>query len=125
MNYKFKLTQTALIGGFLFLNACSDKKEYVEIVKEDSETVEPELETPEIPESAEVPDIDEDSIENKLVRGKNGIVIGTLDPEKPGYMINPYTLETMDVRGIPAGTKVRDPHDPNPNHILIVPSTTK
>lgn len=42
-------------------------------------------------------------------------------PGKEGFVYNPYTHNQVDVRGIPSGTKVRDPHDSNPAHIFKVP----
>lgn len=42
-------------------------------------------------------------------------------PDKPGFVYNPFTQNQVDVRGIPSGTKVRDPHDSNPAHIFKVP----
>ncbi|MGJ8657613.1 MAG: hypothetical protein ACSHX6_14290 [Akkermansiaceae bacterium] len=42
-------------------------------------------------------------------------------PGKQGFVYNPYTHNQVDVRGIPSGTKVRDPHDSNPAHIFKVP----
>ena len=42
-------------------------------------------------------------------------------PGKEGFVFNPYTHNQVDVRGIPSGTKVRDPHDANPAHIFRVP----
>lgn len=42
-------------------------------------------------------------------------------PNKPGFVYNPFTNNQVDVRGIPSGTKVRDPHDSNPAHIFRVP----
>ncbi|MGC6465022.1 MAG: hypothetical protein ACON5N_05500 [Akkermansiaceae bacterium] len=42
-------------------------------------------------------------------------------PGKPGFVYNPWTNKAVDVRGIPSGEAVRDPHDPNKNHIFRVP----
>ena len=42
-------------------------------------------------------------------------------PNKKGFVYNPYTHNQVDVRGIPSGTKVRDPHDSNPAHVFRVP----
>lgn len=42
-------------------------------------------------------------------------------PGKSGFVYNPYTHNQVDVRGIPSGTKVRDPHDSNPAHVFKVP----
>jgi hypothetical protein len=36
-------------------------------------------------------------------------------------VINPYTGRLVDVEGIPANTKVRDPNDADPTHIFRVP----
>lgn len=34
-------------------------------------------------------------------------------PGKAGYVFNPFTNNPVDVRGIPSGTLVEDPQDPN------------
>jgi hypothetical protein len=34
-------------------------------------------------------------------------------PGKEGYVFNPHTNNPVDVRGIPSGTLVEDPQDPN------------
>lgn len=42
-------------------------------------------------------------------------------PGKPGYVYNPWTNKAVDVRAVPSGELVRDPHDPNQSHIFRVP----
>lgn len=42
-------------------------------------------------------------------------------PGKPGTVFNPFTSNHVDVNGIPSGTKVRDPLDPNPKNVFRVP----
>ena len=42
-------------------------------------------------------------------------------PGKEGFVFNPYTNNPVDVRGIPSGTLVRDPQDPNKDHKFRVP----
>ena len=42
-------------------------------------------------------------------------------PGKAGYVYNPWTNKAVDVRGIPSGELVRDPHDSNPDHKFRVP----
>ena len=42
-------------------------------------------------------------------------------PGKDGFVFNPYTNNPVDVRGIPSGTLVRDPQDPNADHKFRVP----
>ena len=42
-------------------------------------------------------------------------------PGKEGFVFNPFTNNPVDVRGIPSGTLVRDPQDPNPDHKFRVP----
>lgn len=42
-------------------------------------------------------------------------------PGKDGYVYNPWTNKAVDVRGLPKGTKVKDPNDPNPDHHFRVP----
>ena len=38
--------------------------------------------------------------------------IGAPVPGRPGYALNPYTQNEVDVRGIPKGSLVQDPNDP-------------
>ena len=45
----------------------------------------------------------------------------TLIPGKEGFVFNPFTNNPVDVRGIPSGTLVRDPQDPNKDHKFRVP----
>lgn len=43
-------------------------------------------------------------------------------PGKAGYVFNPWTMEPVDVRGIPSGSLVQDPNDPNKSiHRFRVP----
>jgi hypothetical protein len=43
-------------------------------------------------------------------------------PGKAGYVFNPWTLEPVDVRGIPSGSLVQDPNDPDKSiHRFRVP----
>lgn len=42
-------------------------------------------------------------------------------PGEPGYVLNPYTGNKVDVSGLSRGTLVRDPHDKNPDHNFRVP----
>lgn len=42
-------------------------------------------------------------------------------PGKEGFVFNPFTNNPVDVRGIPSGTLVRDPQDPNKAHKFRVP----
>ena len=42
-------------------------------------------------------------------------------PGKPGFCYNPWTHNQVDVRGIPSGTRVRDPHDSDRSHVFKVP----
>ena len=46
---------------------------------------------------------------------------GVVLPGKPGYILNPYTNSIVDVRGLRAGTLVRDPRDPVRNRTFRVP----
>lgn len=46
-------------------------------------------------------------------------------PGKPGFIFNPWTNNPTDVRGIPAGTLVRDPQDPDKSHKFRVPKPAK
>ena len=52
----------------------------------------------------------------------NKILTAKWIPGEEGKKVtNPYTGETVDVRGLPSGTKVRDPKDSNKEHIFRVP----
>lgn len=42
-------------------------------------------------------------------------------PGKEGYVFNPFNNNPVDVRGIPPGTLVRDPADPDKEHKFRVP----
>ena len=42
-------------------------------------------------------------------------------PGKEGFVFNPFTNRPVDVRGIPPGTLVRAPNDPNTDHKFRVP----
>ena len=42
-------------------------------------------------------------------------------PGKPGFVFNPWTNKSVDVRGIPSGTLIRDPNDGDPTHKFRVP----
>lgn len=42
-------------------------------------------------------------------------------PDKEGFFFNPWTNNPVDCRGIPPGTLVRDPGDPDPDHKFRVP----
>lgn len=43
------------------------------------------------------------------------------DEERPGYVINPFTGASLDVRGVPAGTRVWDPRSGRPDQFFRVP----
>ncbi len=45
----------------------------------------------------------------------------TMSPNRPGFVLSPYTNAEIDVRGLKSGTLVRDPADPNPDHKFYVP----
>ncbi len=40
---------------------------------------------------------------------------------RPGFVFNPYNQNMVEVNGMISGTKVRDPQDPDPSHIFVVP----
>jgi len=53
--------------------------------------------------------------------GKTDFPKGIKIPGKEGFVFNPYNNNPVDVRGIPPGTLVRDPQDPDPDHKFRVP----
>ena len=58
---------------------------------------------------------------NPDVKPKNRYRTAVSMPGKPGFVFNPWTNKSVDVRGIPGGSLVRDPHDGNPDHKFRVP----
>jgi len=65
------------------------------------------------------PDIKE-VVKDKPVVPKD-LKFGAPVPNKPGFVFNPYTHNQVDARGVPSGTKIRDPNDPDPSHVFRVP----
>jgi hypothetical protein len=131
---KSKLAMVAVIICLLCLNACNDKKEYVEKIRESSELesettakVEQKTESEDFKniDSAEAAEVAEVPDENPIIRDKDGVAIGLPFPSRPGFVISPFTNKMVDLRGIPAGTKVRDPSDPNPEHVFRVPGNNQ
>ncbi len=55
------------------------------------------------------------------IRQRKTHPFGVVLPGKPGYILNPYTNTIVDVRGLRAGTLVRDPRDPVKNRVFRVP----
>lgn len=47
--------------------------------------------------------------------------LGVPVPGMPGFCFNPFTKNKVDLRGIPPGTLVRDPDDPDPTHKFRAP----
>ena len=42
-------------------------------------------------------------------------------PGKPGFVLNPYTGNQVDARGVPSRSLIRDPNDPDATHKFRVP----
>ena len=40
---------------------------------------------------------------------------------RPGFVFNPFNQNMVEVAGLQSGMKVRDPQDPDPSHIFVVP----
>lgn len=57
------------------------------------------------------PAVEEPSKEEPAVEA--GIPVAKPVPDKPGFVVSPYSGKWVDVRGIPAGTLVADPHKPD------------
>ncbi len=55
------------------------------------------------------------------VRRKKNYPFALVLPGRDGYVLNPYTNSIVDVRGLRAGTLVRDPRDPGRNRAFRVP----
>lgn len=81
-------------------------------------------------ESAEDPDASGTEVPGPTVPGgprpntdpnDSGHPYATKIPGKEGFVFNPFTNNPVDVRGIPSGTLVRDPQDPDESHKFRVP----
>ena len=57
----------------------------------------------------------------KEIRQKKDHPFALVLPGKAGYVLNPYTNSIVDVRGLRAGTLVRDPRDPVKTRAFRVP----
>ena len=55
------------------------------------------------------------------IPGADGYLTALPVPGHEGCAFNPYTFKIVDLQGIPSGTKVRDPMDPNPDHVFRAP----
>ena len=54
---------------------------------------------------------------------QGGVPVAKWAPDQVGKkVVNPFTGKLVDVEGIPANTKVRDPNDPDPTHVFRVPA---
>lgn len=54
------------------------------------------------------------------VKKKPSLPVAKAIPSKPGFVFNPYTYDPVDVRGVPSGSTVIDPNDPDKSHQFIV-----
>ena len=67
------------------------------------------------------------SSEGMVIPGQAAIPINPALPVanrvagRPGFVFNPYNQNMVEVNGLPSGTKARDPQDPNPSHIFLIP----
>lgn len=59
--------------------------------------------------------------ENKPTAQKKEYPFAVKVPGRPGFVYSPYTNAEINVADIPRGTPVRDPDDPNTDHIFRVP----
>jgi len=51
----------------------------------------------------------------------SAIPLATPVAGRPGFVFNPFNQNMVDVVGLRSGMKVRDPQDPDPSHIFVVP----
>ena len=58
--------------------------------------------------------------ENQMAPRKSHL-FGLALPGRPGYILNPHTNPLVDIRGLRAGTLVRDPRDPVKGRVFRVP----
>jgi len=52
---------------------------------------------------------------------QSALPIATRVAGRPGFVFNPYNQNMVEINGVMSGTKVRDPQDPDPSHIFVVP----
>lgn len=81
-----------------------------------------ELETQRIiNEMAQVPVQQTVSINQPVIPVNSAIPLAGKVAGRPGFVFNPYNQNMVEVNGLLPGTKVRDPLDPDPSHVFIVP----
>lgn len=109
---KFAVTTPLVLILVVFLNSCgSDPQE------EDYETRRMVPELAQSPTSTDAPV----NYSEAAIPVNSAIPVANRVAGRPGYVFNPYTQNMVEVNGLVSGTKVRDPLDPDPNNIFLVP----
>jgi len=91
----------------LITNSCGSSPKEVPVVR-------PHLPAPasqDTPPSSELP----------VSPNQTGIPVASRVAGRPGYVFNPYSQNMVEVKGMKSGTKVRDPEDPDPSHVFVIP----
>ncbi len=61
------------------------------------------------------------SIDETSIPVNSAIPLATPVAGRPGFVFNPFNQNMVEVAGLRSGMKVRDPEDPDPSHIFVVP----
>jgi len=61
------------------------------------------------------------NFEQTAIPVNSAIPLATRVAGRPGFVFNPFNQNMVEVAGLPSGMKVRDPQDPDPSHIFVVP----
>ncbi len=92
---------------------------------EDLVVNEPALIPPLAPPDSAVDDVERPELpvldNQTAVPVESAIPVASVVAGRPGFVFNPYNQNMVEVNGIRSGTKVRDPQDPDPSHIFVVP----
>ena len=54
-------------------------------------------------------------------QAKRELPVAEADPQRPGHVINPYTGQSLDRRGVRPGIRIRDPNDSEGERTFFVP----
>jgi len=117
----------SMMSSGLLLTSCGSSSDPEEIANASEYDV-PQLvnkELPPIQNNQHLPDPIEDFNPNNDPSGPTKLNSATPYakpvPGRPGFVFNPFTQNMVDVSGIPAETKVRDPQDADETHAFYVP----
>lgn len=109
-NMKLIVTTPIVFISVMILNSCGSGPNQEDIEK-----------TRVVNENTKPPTLEPVNYNQMAIPVSPGIPVATLVAGRPGYVFNPYNQNMVEVSGLISGTKVRDPLDPNPNNIFLIP----